>query len=65
MRGHFVHSPSDIVAVSGADNPMDKTYKPPKHSDELDEEAPKSIYDSDGEEVISETEHGHAVVSIR
>jgi hypothetical protein len=45
------------------DDLNDKTYKPPKHSNALDDEAPQSIHASDGEKVMTETEYGHEVVS--
>ena len=44
------------------DNIKDKTYRPPKHSNALDGEAPRSIYGSDSEEVMIETKHGHELV---
>ena len=68
-RGHFVNSPSDlqpIPAISQTekdDDPEDKTYKPPKKSNALENEAPQAIFGSDGEEISSETEHGREVVS--
>ena len=67
-QGHFVQSPSDVapaLAPTGGDTDdrEDKTYKPPKHSNALDGEAPQSIYASDGEEVTTETEYGRMVVS--
>ena len=61
--GHFVNSPSDEVPVS-IDQPStkkdnvakDKTYWPPKHSNALDNEALRSIYESNGKELTSKTE---------
>jgi len=44
------------------DEPNDKSYRPPKHSNALDNEAPGCIYASDGEEVITETEYGRELV---
>ena len=44
------------------DNIKDKIYWLSKHSNALDGEAPKSIYGSDGEEVMIETEHGRELV---
>ena len=44
------------------DNIKDKTYQLPKHTNALDGEAPKSIYGSDSEEVMIETEHGCELV---
>ena len=41
----------------------DKTYRPPKHSNALHDEAPGSIYGSDGE-LTSETECGRELVSM-
>lgn len=67
-RGHFVHSPSDAVPIpveqkkDNEDQKNDKTYQPPKKSDALDNEAPNSIYTSDGEEVTTETEYGTELV---
>jgi len=65
-RSHFVHSPSDAVPIPADwnkdDDRNDKTYQPPKRSDALDDEAPKSIYTSDGEEVTSETKYGREQV---
>ena len=64
--GYFVHSPSDDVPVlpnqKKDDDEKDKTYKPPKHSSTLDDEAPEQIYGSDGEELVSETDYGHKLV---
>ena len=69
--GDFVHSPSDDILilkkameydVDGSDVD-DKTYKPPKKSDELDGEALEAIYGSDGEEILCKTEYGHKLVS--
>jgi len=69
-RGHFVNSPSDEVPVpvdqhsTKKDNvAKDKMYRPPKRSNDLDNEAPRFIYGSDGEELTSETECGHKLVS--
>jgi hypothetical protein len=68
-RGQFVYSPSDEipepVLVKEVDDAKDKTYRPPKHVDELDEEAPEAIYTSEGGEITSETEYGHELVSIQ
>lgn len=69
-RGFFFHSPSDTVPIrvpaaqteDNNDKIKDKTYRPPKRSNALDGEAPKSIYGSDGEEVTIETEHGRELV---
>jgi hypothetical protein len=69
-RGHFVNSPSDEAPPSSfankpkddGDNRKDKSYRPPKCSDALDDEAPELIYGSNGEEVTSETEQGHELV---
>jgi hypothetical protein len=67
-RGHFVNSPSDTAPILGEktkdtdDDPKDKSYQPPKCSNALDDEAPKCIYASDGEEVTSETEFGRELV---
>jgi hypothetical protein len=67
-RGHFVNSPSDLeptfagITKDNNDNVKDKSYRPPKCSDALDDDAPKRIYTSDGEEVTSETEQGQALV---
>jgi len=64
----FFHSPSDITPIPVArsednnDDIKNKTYRPSKHSNALNDEAPKSIYASDGKEVTSETEHGHELV---
>lgn len=44
------------------DSAKDKTYRPPKHSNPLDNEAPPSIYTTDGEEVTTETEYGRELV---
>ena len=71
-RGHFLHSPSDTVPLATKTKNKahehsdrdDKTYQPPKKSNALDEEAPETIYGSDGEEISSETEYGHELVSI-
>jgi hypothetical protein len=47
-RGHFVHSLSDVMPIISTktnakdeddDNPKDKSYQPPKHSNALDNEA--------------------------
>jgi len=69
-RGHFVHSPSDAIPIPSKpkpkdrdDDPNDKSYHPPKHSNALDNEAPECIYTSNGEEAITETEYGRKVVS--
>ena len=67
-QGHFVQSPSDVApapAPTGGDtdDQEDKTYKPPKHSNALDGEAPQPIYASDGEEVTTKTDYGRMVVS--
>ena len=43
-------------------DPKDKSYQPLKHSNALDDEAPKCIYTSNGEEVTSETEFGRELV---
>jgi hypothetical protein len=67
---HFVNSPSDEAPPSSfankpkddGDNRKDKSYRPPKCSDALDDEAPELIYGSDGKEVTSETEQGHELV---
>ncbi|KAI9509506.1 hypothetical protein F5148DRAFT_1282929 [Russula earlei] len=67
-RSHFVNSPSDTAPILGVktkdinDEPKDKLYRPPKHSNALDYEAPEYIYTSDGEEVTSETEFGRELV---
>jgi hypothetical protein len=66
-RGHFINSPSDETPILDAktkdiDDPKDKSYRPVKRSDALDDEAPEYIYTSDGEEVTSETEFGHELV---
>lgn len=66
--GHFVNSLSDEVPIPAEKNDYnddhnnDKTYQPPKWSNALDNEAPKSIYTSDGEEVTTETEYGTKLV---
>lgn len=58
--GHFVNSPSDTAPILGTktkyinDNPKNKLYQPPKHSNALDDEAPEYIYTGNGEEVTSE-----------
>jgi hypothetical protein len=66
-RGFFVNSPSDAAPILpipekknkvDEDDKNDRTYQPPKRSNALDNEAPKSIYTSNGEEVITETEYG-------
>jgi len=70
-RGHFVNSPSDTVPIVAKtktkhdedDDPEDKTYQPPKKSNDMDDEAPGVIYGSDGEEILSETEYGRDLVS--
>jgi hypothetical protein len=70
-RGHFVNSPSDVVPIpakknkDNEDHKNDKTYQPPKRSNALDDEAPKSIYTSDGEEVTTETEYGTELVKVK
>jgi hypothetical protein len=64
-RGHFVNSPSDdvpILAKSKDDDEKDKAYRPPKHSNALEDEEPEQIYGSDGEELTSETDHGRELV---
>jgi hypothetical protein len=67
-RGHFVNSPSDAAPNLGEktkdidNDPKDKSYQPPKHSNALDDEAPECIYTSKGEEVTSETEFGCELV---
>jgi hypothetical protein len=67
-RRFFFHSPSDTAPIPAAQTEdknhdvKDKTYRPPKRSNALDDEAPKSIYASDGEEVTIETEHGRELV---
>jgi hypothetical protein len=72
-RGHFVSSPSDAVALpipsaktrnksEDDDSTKDKTYRPPKRSNPLDDEAPQSIYTTEGEEITSETEFGRELV---
>ena len=45
------------------DDPKDKSYQPLKHSNALNDKAPKCIYTSDVEEVSSETEFGCELVS--
>ena len=68
QRGIFFHSPSDTAPIpvtrseGNNDDIKGKTYWPPKHSNALDDEAPKSIYASDGEEVTVETEHSRELV---
>ena len=68
-RGHFVNSPSDTAPIilstktKNVDNdPRDKTYQAPKHSNALDDEAPDRIYASDGEEATSKTDFGRELV---
>ena len=72
-RGHFVYSPSDAVVLpipseqsrnksEGDDSAKDRTYQPPKHSNPLDDEAPQTIYTTEGEEITSETEYGRELV---
>jgi hypothetical protein len=67
-RGHFVNSPSDTAPILDAkikdteEDPKDKSYQPPKHSNVLDDEAPDCIYTSDGEEATSETDFGFELV---
>ena len=67
--GHFVNSPSDATPIltiktkNDNNNLKNKSYRPLKHSDVLDNEAPESIYASDGEEIMSETEYGCEQVS--
>ena len=69
--GYFVNSSSDEIPVQPeADQTKedydgeDRTYWPPKCSNALDDEALGSIYGSDGEEVMSETERGCELVSM-
>ena len=59
--GYFVNSPLDEIPVQADQTKedydgKDRTYQPPKHSNALDDEAPGSIYGSNGEELMSETE---------
>ena len=66
-HGFFINSPSDdTVPVplnqTKNDDGKDKTYRPPKQSNALDDEAPEQIYGSDGEELTSETEYGCELV---
>ena len=64
-RGYFINSPSDDVPVLAKikdDDEKDKAYRPPKQSSALDDEEPEQIYGSDGEELISETDHGCELV---
>ena len=70
--GHFINSPSDTIPIFGTksknisdDDPKDKSYRPLKRTDALDDEAPEFIYTSDGEEVTSETEFGRELVGDR
>lgn len=49
-----------ISGVFGCTN--HRLLEPPKRSNALDNEAPKSIYTSDGEEVTTETEYGSELV---
>jgi hypothetical protein len=65
--GYFVNSPSDTAPISTKtknidDDPKDKSYQPPKHSNALDDKAPEHIYTSNGEEVTSEMDFGHELV---
>jgi hypothetical protein len=46
----------------GDDSAKDKTYQPPKRSNPLDDEAPQTIYTTEGEEITSETEYGRELV---
>jgi len=68
-HGHFVHSLSDTVPIPSTKtkdtdkDSNDKSYQPPKCSNALDNEAPESIYTSNGEEVTMETEYGRELVS--
>ena len=71
-RGHFINSPSDTIPTFGTksknisdSDPKDKSYRPLKCTDALDDEAPEFIYTSDGEEVTSETEFGRELVGDR
>jgi hypothetical protein len=69
--GHFFYSPSDLVPISvpvdsdhqADDDLKDKTYWPPKNSNKLENEVPDAIFASDREELTSETERGHELVS--
>jgi hypothetical protein len=67
-HGHFVYSPSDAVPIPSTktkdinEDLNDKLYQPPKHSNALDDEAPESIYTSNGEEVTMEPEYGRELV---
>jgi len=68
VHSHFVNSPSDTAPTlvektkGNNNNPKDKPYQPPKHSDTLDNEVPERIHASDGEEIMSETEYGCELV---
>jgi hypothetical protein len=65
-RGYFVNSPSDDVPTLAKikdDDEKDKAYRPPKHSNALEDEEPEQIYGSDGEELMSETDRGRELVS--
>ena len=66
-----MNSPSDAAPISGplqatddSDDAKDTTYHPPKRSNALEDQAPKVIFGSSGEEVSSETELGREVVSL-
>ena len=70
-HSYFINSPSDEIPVQAASDQTkedydgkDRTYWPPKRSNTLDDEAPGSIYGSDGEELMSETEWGRELVSM-
>lgn len=41
----------------------DREYQPPKKNNALEKEAPDAIFDSDGEEMVDETEEGMRIVS--
>lgn len=67
-RGHFVHSPSDIAPVLGTrtkdidDDSDDESYRPPKRSNVLDDEAPEYVFTDAGEEATGETDFGRELV---
>jgi hypothetical protein len=76
-RGHFVYSPSDPVQIpsnrpennndssKNDTDSKDKTYRPPKRCNPLDNEAPETIYTGDGDEMTSETKVGTAYAASR